>query len=85
MNPQRRRSALGLRIPRPREGHGRVSGWCHPREDDPLQVPHPLQDEDPGTGPEQSEGVEDSEAPVGDSPHLDHRLRVQGERKAHFS
>jgi hypothetical protein len=85
VNPQRRRPALGLRIPRPREGHGRGSGWCHPREDDPLQAPHPLQDEDPGAGSDRSEGVEDSEAPAGDSLCAGHRSRIQGGRRAHCS
>ncbi|MFN9898562.1 MAG: hypothetical protein ACK55Z_07165, partial [bacterium] len=64
---------------------GRDSEWCHPREGDLLRAPHPLQDGGPGTGSDQSEGVEGSEAPVGDSPRAGHRLRIRGECKAHFS
>jgi hypothetical protein len=65
---QHRRSALELRAHRLREGRGRDLGWCCHREGDPLRVPRPCQDEDPGTGSGQSEEVEDSEAPAGDTP-----------------
>ena len=73
VTPQHRRSASELHIPRSREERGRDSGWCHPREGDPLRAPHLLQDEDPGTGSGRSEGVEGNEAPAGDSPRTGHR------------
>ncbi len=85
VNLQRPRSDSGLHTPRPRDGHGRGSEWCHPQEDGPLQAPHPLQDEDPGIGSDQFEGVKDSGVPVGDGPRTGHCLRIREERRAHFS
>jgi hypothetical protein len=85
VNLQRPRSDSELHIPRPRDGHGRGSEWCHPREEGPLLAPHPLQDGDPGIGSDQSKGVKDSEVPVGGGPRTGHRLRIREERRAHFS
>ena len=85
VNLQRPRSDSGLHIPRPRDGHGRGSEWCHPREEGPLQALHPLQDGGPGIGSDQSEGAKDSEVPVGGGPRTGHRLRIREERRAHFS
>ena len=56
-SPQGLKSGSGRRTPRPRGGHGRGSGWCHPQEDDPLRAPHPLKDGGPGTGLGQFEGA----------------------------
>jgi hypothetical protein len=75
----------GLHTPRPRDGHGRGSGWCHPQEDDPLQAPHPLPDGDLGIGSGRFEGVKDSGVPVEDKPRTGHRLRIREECRAHFS
>jgi hypothetical protein len=82
---QRRRSASELHTPRPREGRSQDSEWCRPREGDPLRAPHPLQDEDPGTGSGRSEGVEGNEAPAGDSPRTGHRPQTQEGGGAHCS
>jgi hypothetical protein len=85
MNLQRPRSGSGLRTPRPRDGHGRDSEWCHPQEDGPLEVPHPLHDGGHGIGSGQFQGVKDSGVPVEDGPRTGHRLRIREERRAHFS
>ncbi len=84
-NLQCPRSDSGLHTPRPRDGHGRDSEWCHPQEDGPLQAPHPLQDGDLGMEPGQFEGVKDSGVPVEDGLRTGHRLRVREGRRARFS
>jgi hypothetical protein len=66
-------------------GGGQDSEWYHHQEEGPLRVPHPLQGEDPGAGSDRSEGVEDNEAPAGDSLRAGHRPRIQGECRAHCS
>jgi hypothetical protein len=79
------KSGSGRRTPRPRGGHGRGSGWCHPQEDDPLRAPHPLKDGGPGTGLDQFEGVKGSRVPGEDDLRTGRRLRIRGELRAHFS
>ncbi len=79
------RAGLGMHVLKYRGGHGRGSGWCHPREDDLPRAPRPLKDgEDPGTGLGQLEGVRDPGAPMGEGPRTDRHLRAREERKAHF-
>ncbi len=85
MNLRRPRSDSGLHVPRPRDGRGRGSERYHPQEDDLLRAPHPLKDGDPGTGLDRLEEVKDSEVPVEGGPRTGHRLRIRGERRAHFS
>jgi hypothetical protein len=85
VNLQRLKPDSGPRVPRRRDGRGQGSEWYHPREDDPLRAPHPLMDGGPGTGLDQSEGAKDREMPVEDGPRTDHHLRIQEERRAHFS
>ena len=75
----------GLHVPRPRDGRSRGSEWYHLQEDDPLRAPHPLKDGGPGTGLDQFEGAKDRGVLVEDGPRTGHRLRIQGELRAHFS
>ena len=84
-NLQELRPDAGLHVPRPRDGRSRGSEWYHLQEDDPLRAPHPLKDGGPGTGLDQFEGAKDRGVPVEDGPRTGHRLRIQGELKAHFS
>jgi hypothetical protein len=84
-NLQRHKFDSELRILKPRGGHGPDSEWCHPRGGYPLQAPRLLQEGDPGTGSDQSEGAKDSEVPVEDDLRIGHRLRIREERGAHFS
>ncbi len=87
-NPARPRGpkpGLGMRVLKSRGGCGRGSGWCRPQEGDLLRAPRLLKDGDPGTGLGQLEGVRDPGAPAGEDPRTGRRLRVRGERKAHFS
>ena len=76
---------LGMHALKYRGGRGRGSGWCHLREDDLPRAPRPLKDGDPGTGLGQLEGVKEPGAPAGEGPRTDRRLRIQEERKTHFS
>jgi hypothetical protein len=87
-NPARLRGpkpGLGMHVLKSRGGHGRGSGWCHLQEGDLLRAPRPLKDGDPGTGLGQLEGVKEPGAPAGEGPRTDRRLRIQEERKTHFS
>ena len=87
-NPARLRGPktdLGMHVLKPREGRGRGSGWCHLQEGDLHRAPHPLKGGDPGTGLGQLEGVKEPGAPAGEGPRTDRRLRIQEERKTHFS
>ena len=87
-NPARLRGpkpGLGMHVLKSRGGHGRGSGWCHLQEGDLLRAPRPLKGGDPGTGPDQFEGVKEPGAPAGEGPRTDRRLRIQEERKTHFS
>ncbi len=76
---------LGMHVLKSRGGHGRGSGWCHLQEGDLRRAPRPLKDGDLGTGLGQLEGVKEPDAPAGEGPRTDRRLRIQEERKTHFS
>jgi len=87
-NPARLRGpkpGLGMHVLKPRGGHGRGSGWCHLPEGDLPRVPHPLKGGDPGTGPDQPEGVKEPGASMGEGARTDRRLRIREERRTHFS
>ena len=87
-NPARLRgpkSGLGMRVLKPRGECARDLGWCHLRKDDLPRAPHPLKDGGPGTGLDQFEGAKDRGWPAEDGPRTGRRLRIRGERKAHFS